>query len=224
MPASLPFGGRLRDTLIHTDSKETDIHSVFFLRNRTPVTVLFPLLCAAIVLLSAASATAPLSGIDLKGEPVNLAQIAPGQVKVLIFVRTDCPISNRYAPALQRLASKYSQKAKFWLVYADKSESDAGIEHYLRDYGYKQISAIRDPRHELVKAAHAQITPEAAVFDANSRLLYHGRIDNWYESFGHARPEPTTHELQDAIDAALESRAVAVAETKAVGCYISDIQ
>jgi thiol-disulfide isomerase/thioredoxin len=223
MPAKLPFGGRLRDTFIHTDSKETDVHSVVFLRNRISAIVLFPLFCAAIVLLSATSATAQ-SGIDLQGEPVNLVQIAPGQVKVLIFVRTDCPISNRYAPALQRLASKYNQKAKFWLVYADKSESDVGIEHYLRDYGYKQISAIRDPRHELVKAAHAQITPEAAVFDANSRLLYHGRIDNWYESFGHARPEPTTHELQDAIDAALEGKAVAVAETKAVGCYISDIQ
>lgn len=195
-----------------------------FLRNRISAIVLLPLFCAAIVLLSAASATAQLGGIDLKGEPVDLAQIAPRQVNVLIFVRTDCPISSRYAPTLQRLASKYSRKAKFWLVYADKSESSHGIERYLRNYNYKQISAIRDPRHELVKASHAQITPEAAVFDVNSRLLYHGRIDNWYESFGHARPQPTTHELQDAIDAALEGRAVAVSETKAVGCYISDIQ
>jgi hypothetical protein len=176
------------------------------------------------MLLAAGSAGAQLRGIDLQGKPVDLAQTAPGQVKVLIFVRTDCPISSRYAPALQRLASIYGQKAKFWLVYADKSESASGIERYLRDYNYKEVSAIRDPRHELIKAAHAQITPEAAVFDANSRLLYHGRIDNWYESFGHARPNPTTHELQDAIDAALEGKAVAVAETKAVGCYISDLQ
>jgi hypothetical protein len=194
---------------------------VVFLRNFIPATA--PLFFA-VMLLATGSAEAQLRGIDLQGKPVDLAQTAPGQVKVLIFVRTDCPISNRYAPALQRLASIYSPKAEFWLVYADKSESASGIERYLRDYNYKEISAIRDPRHELVKAAHAQITPEAAVFDANSRLLYHGRIDNWYESFGHARPNPTTHELQDAIDAALEGKAVAVAETKAVGCYISDLQ
>src|SRR5947209_9767030 len=175
------------------------------------------------MLLAAGSAVAQLSGVDLEGKPVDLSQTAPGQVKVLVFVRTDCPISSRYAPALQRLASKYRQQIKFWLVYADKSESSAGIEKYLHDYNYEEVSAIRDPQHALVKAAHAQITPEAAVFDVNLRLLYHGRIDNWYESFGHARPEPTTHELQDAIDAALEGKSVAVAETKAVGCYISDI-
>jgi thiol-disulfide isomerase/thioredoxin len=194
---------------------------VVFLRNFIPATA--PLFFA-VMLLATGSAEAQLRGIDLQGKPVDLAQTAPGQVKVLIFVRTDCPVSSRYAPALQRLASKYSQKAKLWLVYADRSESSTGIERYLHDYNYKEISAIRDPRHELVKAAHAQITPEAAVFDASSRLLYHGRIDNWYESFGHARPEATSHELQDAIDAALKGKAVAVAETKAVGCYISDLQ
>ena len=181
------------------------------------------MLCAGFV-LAADTPAANLVGIDLQGRPINLVHAADGEITVLIFVRTDCPISNRYAPTLQKLAAEHAGKARFWLVYPDKSESASDIERHLRQYNYQQISGVRDPEHDLVKAAQAQITPEAAVFDKNSHLIYHGRIDNWYQSFGHARSAPTTHELDDAINAALEGKPVPAAETKAVGCYIADVQ
>jgi thiol-disulfide isomerase/thioredoxin len=166
---------------------------------------------------------AKLQGIDLQGNSIDLS--AGGkEITVLVFVRSDCPISSRYAPTLQKLAAEHAGKAKFWLVYPDKSETVAGIQRYLHDYNYAQFSAVRDPQHTLVKTAKAEITPEAAVFDKNSRLIYHGRIDNWYQSFGHARSEPTTHELDQAINSALAGKPAPVAETKAVGCYISDVQ
>jgi thiol-disulfide isomerase/thioredoxin len=180
-------------------------------------------LCAASA-FAADAIPAKLEAIDLQGKPINLIQAAGGEVTVLIFVRTDCPISSRYAPTVQKLAAEHAGKAKFWLVYPDKSESAAGIERYLHDYKYKDFSALRDPQHDLVKTAKAQITPEAAVFDKNSRLIYHGRIDNWYQSFGHARSAPTTNELDEAIQAAIAGKPAPVAETKAVGCYISDVQ
>ena len=169
------------------------------------------------------TASAKLQGIDLQGNSIDLSS-AGSEVTVLVFVRTDCPISNRYAPTLQKLAAEHAGQAKFWLVYPDKAETAAGIQRYLHDYNYVQFSAVRDPQHTLVKPAKAQITPEAAVFDKNSHLIYHGRIDNWYQSFGHARSEPTTHELDQAINSALAGKQPPVAETKAVGCYISDVQ
>ena len=79
-------------------------------------------------------------------------------------------------------------------------------------------------KHDLVKQAHAQVTPEAAVFDRKGLLLYHGRIDDLYHSFGRARPQPTTHELEDAIEAALAGRSPAKSEVPGVGCYISDLE
>ena len=124
---------------------------------------------------------------------------------MLIFIRTDCPISNRYAPTIQRLSAQYAGKAAFWLVYPDKGESSAAIEQHLHEYGYK-LPALHDPQHSLVKLGQAQITPEVAVFDASGQLVYHGRIDNWYQDFGHARRAPTTHELDDAIQAVLAAR------------------
>jgi len=160
--------------------------------------------------------------LDLAGQVVDPFQIAAGKPVVLIFVRTDCPISNRYAPTIQALSQKYSSTEVMMLVYPDRSESAQSIERHLHDYGYK-IDALRDPRHTLVKLGEVKVTPEAAVFNRNRELVYHGRIDNWYKEFGRARSAPTTHELDDAIQAALSGQS-APASVSGVGCYISDLQ
>ena len=170
-----------------------------------------------------AGASQPPTGIDLAGKAVDPLRTDPGKPVVLIFVRTDCPISNRYAPTIQRLSAQYAGKAAFWLVYPDKSESSAAIEQHLRDYGYK-LPALHDPQHALVKLGEAQVTPEVAVFDVSGQLVYHGRIDNWYQDFGHARSAPTTHELDDALQAVLKGGKPQVATASGVGCYISDLE
>lgn len=160
---------------------------------------------------------------DLAGKKVDPLQQTSGKVVVLVFLRTDCPISNRYAPVIQQISSRYSGQAAFWLVYPDKKASAADIRKHLQDYGYK-LPALRDPRRALVEQSRVQVTPEVAVFDARSRLVYHGRIDNWYEDFGRSGPTPTTHDLDDAIRATLSGKPAAAKATDAVGCYISDLR
>lgn len=167
-------------------------------------------------------AASSATGIDLAGKAVSPLQLANGKAIVLIFVRSDCPISNRYAPTIKAFSHQYRAKALFVLVYPDKTETAANISKHLRDYGY-DLTAMRDPQHQLVKLAQAEITPEVAVFSSQGDLLYHGRIDNWYEDFGRARPAPTTHELQDALTAAFNGGG-SIAAQPAVGCYISDLQ
>ena len=160
---------------------------------------------------------------DLSGKPVDPLSSSSGQVVVLLFVRTDCPISNRYAPLVQSLSEKFEGKANFWLVYPDAAETPEQIRAHDREYRYT-IPALRDVRHQLVKRAQATITPEVAVFAASGNLLYHGRIDNWYEDFGRARRVASTHELNDAITAALAGRSLQPDHANAVGCYISDLK
>jgi thiol-disulfide isomerase/thioredoxin len=160
---------------------------------------------------------------DLAGKKVDPFQQASGKVVVLVFLRTDCPISNRYAPVIQQISSQYSGQAAFWLVYPDRKALAAGIRKYLQDFGYK-LPALRDPQRTLVEQSHVQVTPEVAVFDARRQLVYHGRIDNWYEDFGRSRPAPTTHDLDDAIRATLSGNPPTASVTDAVGCYISDLR
>jgi thiol-disulfide isomerase/thioredoxin len=172
---------------------------------------------------SASSTAKSVEALDLAGKTIDPFEVAAGKPVVFIFVRTDCPISNRYAPTIQALSEKYSGTAVMMLVYPDKSESSQAIERHLHDYGYK-IAALRDPGHALVNRSKVAITPEAAVFSSQRQLVYHGRIDNWYIEFGRARSTPTTHELDDAIQAVLNGGHRAPASVSGVGCYISDLQ
>lgn len=189
-------------------------------------------ICYAAICLLALGAAIPLAAgppgehtfaEDLTGKAVDPFAKPSGRVVVLLFVRTDCPISNRYAPFVQKLSEKFQGKANFWLVYPDAAEMPAQIRAHDQEYRYS-IPALRDVHLELVKRAQATITPEAAVFSAGGKLLYHGRIDNWYEDFGRSRQAATTHELEDAVAAALAGRAVQPDHVNAVGCYISDVK
>ena len=181
------------------------------------------LLMPAVLLLFGPAICSAQQALDLDGRSADPLNSSPGQVTVLIFLRRDCPISGRYAPTIQRLSDKHREEARFYLVFPDRSESPASIRKYLQDFRYS-IPALRDPEHSLVKQAHAQFTPESAVFDTRGVLVYHGRIDDLYRSFGRARSAPTTHELQDAILAALAGRRLVHKEVAGVGCYISDLE
>ena len=50
------------------------------------------------------SMAARQQALDLSGSPKDPLKETPVKVVVLVFVRTDCPISNRYAPQLQDIA------------------------------------------------------------------------------------------------------------------------
>lgn len=163
------------------------------------------------------------SGFDLDGRPVNPFAGHPGKAVVLVFLRRDCPVSGRYAPVIQKISQEHADQASFWLVYPDNSDSSQQIRKSVAAYGYK-LPVLRDPEHALVKMSRVQITPEVAVFDHNRQLIYDGRIDDWYVDLSRARPEPTTHELEDAIAAASAGTTVAQKEIRGVGCYISDVE
>ena len=180
-------------------------------------------LTASLLALVTTSVTAQDGVIDLAGKAVDPFAVARGRAVVLIFVRTDCPISNRYAPVIQQISAQHAEKAEFFLIYPDKKESAEVIRKYDQEFGYR-IASLRDPQHVLVKRSRARITPEVGVFDADRKLIYHGRIDNLYEDFGHARKSATTHELEDAVQAAINGKSLRTDATPAVGCYISDLE
>jgi thioredoxin family protein len=183
----------------------------------------FRSIVAAVVFLAASGLGFTQQGVDLDGRAANPFSADSGKITVLVFLRRDCPVSGRYAPAIQQISKRYSDSANFWLVYPDTSETSQAIRKSVAEYGYR-LPVLRDPEHVLVKLSHVQITPEVAVFDRKHQLVYDGRIDDWYIEFGRARPAPTTHELEDAIRAAVAGASVARNEVRGVGCYIADVE
>jgi thiol-disulfide isomerase/thioredoxin len=181
------------------------------------------LFCAFGALPSAPQTVRSASAENLDGKTVDPFTSSGGRVVVLLFVRTDCPISNRYAPTIRKLHEKFQGKADFWLVYPDAGESASLIRTHDEQFHFA-IPALRDVHRDLAKRAQATITPEAAVFDSAGKLVYHGRIDNGYEDFGRSRAAPTTHELDSAIRNTLEGKLAVPDHAQAVGCYISDLK
>ncbi len=139
---------------------------------------------------------------------------------VFISIETDCPISNRYAPEIQRLFTKYaSQGIDFWLVYPAPERQPAEIERHVKEFQLS-LRVLRDPQRALVRRAGVRVTPEAAVFFRDGSVVYRGRIDNKFADFGKERPSPRRRDLDEALLSVLNAKPITNATTLAIGCYI----
>ncbi len=165
----------------------------------------------------------PLFLLDLSGRRIEPLEDSGAAANVFLFLRTDCPISNRYAPEIRRLHDRFAPSGvEFWMVYPDPDEPLQAIRQHLDDFEYPGRAA-RDPEHALVEETQATVTPEAAVF-ADGELVYLGRIDNRFVDFGKTRAAPTKHDLAGALEAILDGRPVPEPRTRAVGCFIPDLK
>jgi len=177
----------------------------------------------AIVMIGRPTTAGPLRVLDLDGRLVDpLAPASGVRATVFVFITTDCPIANRYAPEIQRLTAIFTpQGVRFWLVYANPHEPVASIRNHLRQFQYA-IPALRDPEHSLIRFTKVTVSPEAAVVDQGGALVYHGRIDDRWVNLGRDRPSPTHSDLAEALSATLEGKPVAQTATSAVGCILAD--
>src|SRR5258708_36439830 len=115
---------------------------------RTLILTIFLELCLWPLLPGSRGGQTP--AVDLSGAPVDPLKAAGGKAVVLIFVRTDCPILNRYAPPIQRLSAQHARKAAFWLVYPGKAGTAEAIRKHQRDFHYP-LPPPRDARATLLE-------------------------------------------------------------------------
>jgi thiol-disulfide isomerase/thioredoxin len=165
--------------------------------------------------------------VDLDGNPIKELESAATRVVVLFFAASDCPISNRYVPEIQRLEKKFRpQGVLFWLVYPNPNDTVSVVRTHNQQFAIIANTAL-DRKQTLVQMAHVTVTPEAAVFVSESRGLrevYHGRIDDRYMALGKERPNATHHDLEDAIRAVLADVPIPQSETAPTGCSIVHMQ
>ncbi|HSU53129.1 MAG TPA: redoxin domain-containing protein [Candidatus Dormibacteraeota bacterium] len=177
--------------------------------------------CVALLqtgLAFAAPATADPLVNDISG--VAHHPLAPGDKtgSVLIFYGQDCPISNSYAPEINRIVATFTNFA-FYIVQVDPDLKIEAAKQHARQYALRP-PVLLDPDHELVRRAGATVTPEAVVIGKNGDIVYRGRIDNLYLEPGKKRTSATSHDLRDAIESIQGGHRVKLKETKAIGCII----
>lgn len=170
--------------------------------------------------------TAPFTesfGIDLNGHPVEELAPVGSQAVVLFFTASDCPISNRYIPEIQRLAQEFGPRGvRVWFVYPNPGDSAPIVRAHQNEYAIT-ANVVLDNRQTLAQMAHVSVTPEAAVFvpdGSKLREVYRGRIDDRYIAFGQERPQATHHDLENAIRAVLAKQPIPSPGGSPVGCSI----
>jgi hypothetical protein len=161
---------------------------------------------------------------------VPIAELASSGTRavVLFFLATDCPISNRYVPEIQRLEKEFSGRGvTFWLVYPNATETAEAVVRHEAAYGLEGATLIHQSERLMVLAA-AKVTPEAGVLVPGQispgaetlKAVYTGRIDDRYLDIGRERPKATRHDLEEAINAVLDGRGVPPPGGAPVGCGI----
>jgi hypothetical protein len=175
----------------------------------------------ASLLLSLLISPAALTVNDLDGRAWTPLNPAAGEASLVIFVSSECPISSRYAPEIDRIAAEYGARhVRTFIVYAEPGADAAKIRTNFKEFhAGSQAHAIIDQRFALTADVGATVTPEAAIYTSAGRK-YRGRIDDLNIAVGQSRRVAEHRDLRDALDAVLAGRAVAQPVTSAIGCVI----
>lgn len=155
---------------------------------------------------------------DLEGKNVSLTDFKSSKAIVLMFISTQCPVSNDYNARMAAISNEYSGKGVTFLgINSNKAEDVAEIKDHAAKNGFK-FSILKDKGNVVADQLAASFTPEIYVLSPDLKLLYHGRIDDKRRV-----DEVTTSDLKNALDEILSGKPVSVAKTKAFGCTIKRI-
>jgi len=168
---------------------------------------------------------APMSDTKMKsatdGKDYSIASVAGKKGTLVVFTCNHCPWAKAWESRIVALGNEFTKKG----VGVITINSNDPSEYAEDDFANMQEKAkadkmaypyVVDATSNVARAFGASHTPEAFIFDAKGRLVYHGGVDD------NARDESAVKSpwLKDAVDAVAAGHKVAVAETKALGCGI----
>ena len=155
---------------------------------------------------------------DTDGKTVEVGDWDKSKATVIMFVATQCPVSNAYNERMAKLANDYSAKGvKFVGVNSNKQENVAEIAEHSRENGFT-FAVLKDKNNVIADKFAAKVTPEVYVVNPKGDLVYHGQIDN-----SQNESKVKTRPLAMALDALLAGEPVAQSEANAFGCSIKRV-
>ncbi len=161
---------------------------------------------------------------DLSGQKHIIGGSSDAKLTVLVFLGTQCPVSNGYAPALRRVYEAHAgAKVGVLGVHCDPDVSAEIAQTHARDYELP-FPLVLDHDQRLAHVCGIKIVPTAVVIGADGRVLYRGRIDNRYVANGLRRPEATIFDLKAALELALAGQKPNPSTTEPIGCPLPPVR
>ena len=155
---------------------------------------------------------------DYNGKMHSLSDYKSSKATVIIFVSTECPVSNAYNSRMENLYKEYSPKSVSFLgINSNKAESMEDMKKHAEENGLT-FTILKDKDNVVADEFDASVTPEVYVVNSEFNVLYHGRIDN-----SKNESEVETQDLKNALDEILSGKDITKNATKAFGCSIKRI-
>lgn len=183
--------------------------------------VLFIIVMAGSIAVAGAPAKIDnFSLTDYNGKTVSLADYKDSKAIVLMFVATECPVSNAYNERYSKLYDDYKGKNIAIIgINSNKAEPADDVKKHAKE-NKLMFPIVKDPNNVVADKLDAQRTPEVyVVHPATYDVLYHGRIDD-----SQREANIKTQDLRAALDEILAGKPVTVKETKAFGCTIKRVK
>ncbi len=159
----------------------------------------------------------------ITGKEVCLDEFEGSKAYWIMFICNHCPFVDHISFKLAELAQKYQKLGVCVLAICSNNiqeypdDSPEKMKQEAQEKGYV-FPYLWDESQEVAKAYKAACTPDFYVFDANKKLAYRGQFDDSRPS----NEKPVTgKDLSDALDAALQQKAIPESSQKpSIGCNI----
>jgi peroxiredoxin len=156
---------------------------------------------------------------DYNGKSHSLSDYSKSKAVVLIFISTECPVSNGYNERMAALQKKYGGKnVSFIGINSNKEEGVKEIKTHAEKNKFG-FPVLKDTDNKIADKFGASVTPEVYVLSPDNKILYHGRIDDSRDA-----SKVSSNDLSTALDQILAGKKISNERTKAFGCSIKRVE
>ncbi|MBI2427732.1 MAG: thioredoxin family protein [Ignavibacteriales bacterium] len=187
---------------------------------RISITATLLIVSTALIIAGAPAKIENFTLNDYTGKKISLTDYKDSKAIILMFIATECPVSNAYNERYNQLYNDYKgKKVAIVGINSNKAESVDDIKSHAKEHGF-EFAILKDVNNIIADKLDAQRTPEVYIVNPSTwEVVYHGRIDD-----SQRESNIKSKDLRAALDEVLAGKPVSVKDTKAFGCTIKRVQ
>lgn len=162
-----------------------------------------------------------LSMKDIANEDISMNDAIRKNGLLVMFTCNTCPYVIKNQERTKAIC-KFALQNNIGVILLNANEgtrkgeeSFEAMQLYARDQNYQWYYVV-DKNNEIADAFGANRTPENFLFNKDSKLVYHGAIDDNPTDAANV----TRQHLKEAMNSLLAEKDIAVKESRSVGCTI----
>ena len=137
---------------------------------------------------------------------------------VIMFIATECPVSNAYNKRMVKIHETYNKKGIGFIgINSNIEENVQRIAEHAKKNGFPFV-VLKDDSNKIADLYGALVTPELYVINNKGKLLYEGRIDD-----NRNADKVQSKDLEITLDALLAGKEPPRTVARAFGCTIKRI-